>query len=130
MPAPLCLALGSRADAAGARQAARRLARQVGFGSADAERVVRPVAELAGDLWAVDWHADTCRIAVVDGLGHGPAAAAAALAAREVLAAHPDLAPEPALRLLHQALRGTRGAAISIAQIETAANQLIYAGVG
>jgi serine phosphatase RsbU (regulator of sigma subunit) len=83
-----------------------------------------------GDAWSVQWTENACRIAVIDGLGHGPAAAAAARAATDTLAAHPDLAPDEALRLCHQALAGTRGAAISIARIEPAGARLIYAGVG
>jgi serine phosphatase RsbU (regulator of sigma subunit) len=89
-----------------------------------------PAETVNGDTWAVDWHAGACRIAVVDGLGHGPAAAAAALAAREALAAHPALLPAAALLLLHTALQGTRGAAISVAHVDLAAGCLTYAGVG
>jgi serine phosphatase RsbU (regulator of sigma subunit) len=89
-----------------------------------------PTETVNGDTWAIDWHDGACRIAVVDGLGHGPQAAAAALAAREALAAHPDLLPAAALMLLHTALRGTRGAAISIAHVDPASGSLTYAGVG
>lgn len=83
-----------------------------------------------GDGWQVDWHGDTCRIAIIDGLGHGPEAATAASLAQEMLASHPDLAPEPALRACHAGLVGTRGAAISIASIDSAISQLIYVAVG
>ena len=89
-----------------------------------------PTETVNGDTWAIDWHDGACRIAVVDGLGHGPQAAAAALAARQALAAHPDLLPAAALVLLHTALRGTRGAAISIAHVDLATGSLTYAGVG
>jgi serine phosphatase RsbU (regulator of sigma subunit) len=89
-----------------------------------------PGEAVSGDGWALDWHAGRCRLAVVDGLGHGPPAAAAARAALDALAARPDLAPDEALRLCHAALNGTRGAAMSVARLDPAAARLTYAGVG
>ncbi len=83
-----------------------------------------------GDAWQVDWHAGACRVAVVDGLGHGPEASAAASAARTALAGQPELGPAVALRACHQALRGTRGAAMWVGTVDVAARRLAYAGVG
>jgi len=83
-----------------------------------------------GDGWRVDWVGSTCRIAVIDGLGHGPEAALATSVALAELERYPDLAPVPALHRCHEALRGTRGAVISIAAIDCNQPQLIYAGVG
>lgn len=83
-----------------------------------------------GDAWTVQWHGSTCRIALIDGLGHGPAAAAAAQGATDVLLAHPALSPGDAMQACHHALRGTRGAVVSIAGIDLAVGQLTYAGVG
>src|SRR5581483_8982625 len=71
-----------------------------------------------------------CRIAVIDGVGHGPEAAAAAALAVDALAAHPALGPEESLRLCHGALVGSRGAAISIAHLDPVAGQLSFAGIG
>jgi len=67
---------------------------------------------------------------VIDGLGHGPEAAAAARAAVAVLQADPSLGPNQALDRCHRALAGTRGAAISIAAIDLPSSQLRYAGIG
>ncbi len=89
-----------------------------------------PGERVSGDLCDVQRGEQTCRIAVIDGLGHGPEAATAAQAAREALAAHPDAPAIEALGLCHGALAGTRGAAISIAVIDPVAAQLTYAGVG
>jgi serine phosphatase RsbU (regulator of sigma subunit) len=89
-----------------------------------------PTETINGDAWHVDWHTDGCRIAVIDGLGHGPEAAAAASRAREVLTASPDANPVDALRLCHEALRATRGAAIGIATIAPPVMRVTYAGVG
>jgi serine phosphatase RsbU (regulator of sigma subunit) len=83
-----------------------------------------------GDAWATAWPPGACRIAVVDGLGHGPAAAAAAAAATAALAAQPELGPVEALQLCHGALAKSRGAAIAIARIDPADQRLTYAGVG
>lgn len=83
-----------------------------------------------GDAWQVDWYADRCRIAIVDGLGHGPLAADASAAALRVLAAHPELTAEASLRACHRALGSTRGATMSIVVIEPSAATLTYTGVG
>jgi len=45
-----------------------------------------------GDGWAASWDGDACRLTVVDGLGHGPMAAAATRAALDALAARPTYA--------------------------------------
>lgn len=89
-----------------------------------------PGEDVSGDLCDLRRGEQTCRIAVIDGLGHGPEAATAALAARDALAAHPDASAVEALGLCHRVLAGTRGAAISIAVIDSRSAQLTYAGVG
>jgi serine phosphatase RsbU (regulator of sigma subunit) len=85
---------------------------------------------VSGDAWQVDWDGDVCRIAVVDGLGHGPQAAAAALAATADLAAHPGRDPATAVQGCHEALTGTRGAALLIVRVDLRDRQLTIAGVG
>jgi serine phosphatase RsbU (regulator of sigma subunit) len=89
-----------------------------------------PGETVNGDAWQLDWFEGACRIAVIDGLGHGPQAALAADAARASLSARLDLSPVDALRACHVALAGTRGAAMSIATVDAAAAQLTFAGVG
>jgi serine phosphatase RsbU (regulator of sigma subunit) len=85
---------------------------------------------VSGDAWQADWDGDVCRIAVVDGLGHGPQAAAAALAATAELAAYPGRDLAAAIQGCHEALKGTRGAALLVARIDVGARQLSVAGVG
>ena len=104
---------------------------------ADSQQVViaaagRPFPEetVSGDAWHVDWSVDTCRLAVIDGLGHGPEAAAAAEAARASLRANANLTPVDALRACHVALHGTRGAAMWVGTLDLTASQIEYAGVG
>src|ERR1044071_4727239 len=87
-----------------------------------------PGERVNGDAHAVHWTGAAageggnghgrCRIAVIDGLGHGPEAAAAAACAVSFLDEHPDLDPAEALRRSHVAMMGTRGAAISIARLD------------
>ena len=89
-----------------------------------------PGETTSGDAWQVDWHGQTCRIAVIDGLGHGAAAATAARAATTVLADHPELSVVEAVQRCHGALRGARGAALLIAGIDVAMSALTVAGVG
>jgi hypothetical protein len=83
-----------------------------------------------GDLAQVDWSDDRCRIAVIDGLGHGAQAAADAAQAAAVLHQHPELLPSDALNLCHRALRGRRGAAMSVATIDLGRYRLFFAGIG
>jgi Stage II sporulation protein E (SpoIIE) len=67
-------------------------------------------------------------LAIVDGLGHGVAAAQAADAALAQLAHDPALALPDLLRELDAALLSTRGAAVGLARID--GQRLQYAGVG
>jgi serine phosphatase RsbU (regulator of sigma subunit) len=78
----------------------------------------------------VDWHNGSCRIAVVDALGHGPLAAEVAACADQALAANPQLDPVSSLMTCHRALTGTRGAAIGFVKIDPDSSQLEYAGIG
>jgi len=71
-----------------------------------------------------------CRIALVDGLGHGFQAAAAASAALAALANEPALNPVDAVHRCHEALADTRGAALLVVSIDVSRGQLIGAGAG
>ena len=83
-----------------------------------------------GDAHAIHQSDGICRIAVIDGLGHGVEAAAASARAVAVLDAHPELDPAEALRRCHTALVGTRGAAISVARLDLTRGEMVYAGIG
>lgn len=94
--------------------------------------VCLPVAseEVCGDAWAVDASSARTALLVVDGLGHGPPAAAAAGAAIRVFRDMPDAEPAQLMHALHAALRPTRGAAAAAAVVDRAAGRLRYSGVG
>lgn len=83
-----------------------------------------------GDGWHVASDGDAFAMLVVDGLGHGSFAAAAARAAGSAFAAEPFRAPAEALQHLHRAMSGTRGAAAACALLPPASEALEYAGVG
>jgi anti-sigma regulatory factor (Ser/Thr protein kinase) len=93
--------------------------------------VPAPGETVCGDAWRISREADG-RIAlmIADGLGHGPGAAAASDAACAVFWANPFAAPDVLIETMHAALAGTRGAAISVAQIDPPRGVLRYAGVG
>lgn len=67
---------------------------------------------------------------VVDGLGHGPAAAEAALRAVDAVTRASSERVEVLIELCHRVLAGTRGVAMTLARIDFAANTLTWAGIG
>jgi len=87
-----------------------------------------PGEEVSGDTWfSITTEAST-RIVVIDGAGHGPLANHAATVAADVLRDNAHLSAEQALGLCHTRLYGTRGAVISIADIQ--GDKLRFVGVG
>jgi len=69
-------------------------------------------------------------IIVADGLGHGPQAAEASLAATSVFGASPAAGPMDILARAHGELRSTRGAAVSILHLDTQADTIRCCGAG
>ena len=67
---------------------------------------------------------------VVDGLGHGPAAADCARAAAEAFRERETDSPVELLREVHGALRSLRGAAVAIGHLEWSRGQMEYCGIG
>jgi anti-sigma regulatory factor (Ser/Thr protein kinase) len=85
---------------------------------------------VCGDGWAHQYGPGWARIMVADGLGHGPLAAEAADAARTVFNANAHHELPTVLNAMHQRLRATRGAAVSIVHLDFAAGKIQAAGVG
>ncbi|GAB3409133.1 SpoIIE family protein phosphatase [Massilia agilis] len=83
-----------------------------------------------GDGWAVGCHERGATLLAADGLGHGPEAAAAAKAAIGALERNRDLEPAELMARANEALRITRGAALALAHIDCAHDQLRFAGIG
>ncbi|MCQ4041088.1 SpoIIE family protein phosphatase [Streptantibioticus rubrisoli] len=117
------------------RMADRRTTRR-----AEAAPAVRPVrvggvhvplvGETCGDAWACVPGRDRLTLVLADGLGHGPEGARASAAAVDELRRVPDLPPVEMLRRLDDALRGTRGAAVALAQLAQHTGHMLFAGVG
>jgi hypothetical protein len=84
----------------------------------------------SGDLAVVNVLPGGTLVAGVDGLGHGAEAARAAGRAGEVVRASPGPDLVPLMQRCHIALRGTRGAAISLAFISTSEGGMTWLGVG
>jgi phosphoserine phosphatase RsbX len=68
--------------------------------------------------------------AVIDGLGHGDAAADASEAAAEILKAHVDDPPQRLLERCHEELRRTRGAVMTLAWFDLGERTMAWTGVG
>ncbi len=86
--------------------------------------------EVSGDDWAC--HAELSRhlLLVVDGLGHGPAAATAAAAAVRTFQDCVHQSPQHIVETAHASLRNTRGAALAIAEIEFDQQTVRFTGIG
>jgi phosphoserine phosphatase RsbX len=79
---------------------------------------------------AIDINGDAALFGVMDGLGHGPAAAAAALRAIDALTRARTERIEVLIQLCHRVLAGTRGVAMTLARVDFAASTLTWTGVG
>jgi anti-sigma regulatory factor (Ser/Thr protein kinase) len=89
-----------------------------------------PGEEECGDAWVVEQQARRCLVMIADGLGHGPAAAEAAHAIVDVCRRHATRTPAEILEAAHAAARGTRGAAVGVAEIDRTKQVVRFAGVG
>ena len=83
-----------------------------------------------GDSWSVSNAPTQATLMLADGLGHGPLAEQASNAAASAIAREPGLPPAALLDDAHAMLRHTRGAAVSVAQVDTHEEQVRFAGVG
>lgn len=101
-------------------------------GTPDTGVVCRPISgEIAcGDAWLVRGRGERILIAVVDGLGHGVDAAIAADAAIASIERTQSQPLAQIVQAAHGALRPTRGAALSVAELDAKTRQIRFAGVG
>jgi anti-sigma regulatory factor (Ser/Thr protein kinase) len=92
--------------------------------------VPHPLETESGDGWSVRSGSRSTWVLVADGLGHGPHAASAAKEAQKAFESAPLASPRELLERIHIALRATRGAAVAIAEIDSSAAVVRFAGVG
>lgn len=83
-----------------------------------------------GDAWAVVDDGARTTVIVVDGLGHGPAAAEASRAAVTAFESAADVDLESLARRVHEAMRGTRGGAVALCRLDAQRGHAEYVGVG
>ena len=87
--------------------------------------------EVCGDAWGIEERAGQMRTVLLDGLGHGPLASDASQRAVGIFRQADRIdTPASILRHAHEGLKGTRGAVMAVAQIDTAAGSVQFAGVG
>lgn len=94
--------------------------------------LTRPIEgeEVCGDAYAV-WRGDgVLRLMVCDGSGHGQLAASAAAAAVRSFCEDTSGAAVDVVRRVHAALRGTRGGAVAVADVDPVARTVRFAGIG
>jgi phosphoserine phosphatase RsbX len=90
-----------------------------------------PGEHVSGDQpIALDIDDGAALFGVMDGLGHGPEAAAAALRALDALKRAQTERVEVLVQLCHRVLSGTRGVAMTLARVDFAAGTLTWTGVG
>ncbi|MBA1189246.1 ATP-binding protein [Pseudomonas entomophila] len=83
-----------------------------------------------GDTWALAMTEQGVAALVIDGLGHGEDAEAAAHAGAAVFEATPFADLQGAIAAMHQAMLGTRGGAVALARYERARRHFSFAGIG
>jgi serine phosphatase RsbU (regulator of sigma subunit) len=89
-----------------------------------------PGEMLSGDAHLVVPFPGGALMAAVDGLGHGPAAEAAARAAIEVLRQAPHRPVAELVAACDEALKRLRGVVMSLASFDVARSQMTWLGVG
>jgi len=89
-----------------------------------------PYETVSGDSCRIAHEDGRLAISMVDGLGHGPDAAAAAAAAMSAFETEPFRDLPAIVELSHTRMRGTRGGALAVAQIDIHNSTLKYVGVG
>jgi phosphoserine phosphatase RsbX len=85
---------------------------------------------MSGDLAVVSRLPQGALVAGIDGVGHGSEAARAARTAAAAIREDPDDDLVRLVQRCHSALRGTRGAAISLALVSTSGSRMTWLGVG
>ncbi len=83
-----------------------------------------------GDSHVVQPFPNGVLVAALDGIGHGEEACQAAEVAAKLLAAHAEDNVIALLKRCHEALRGTRGAVISLASFNGSQAVMTWSGVG
>ena len=84
----------------------------------------------SGDGWAAWTAGALTSLFVCDGVGKGTEASAAACAALDAFRRHAERAAQHVIGAVHDALRGTRGAAVAVAELDYRTGTLRYCALG
>ncbi|MYT73825.1 SpoIIE family protein phosphatase [Streptomyces sp. SID8367] len=111
-----------------------------GWGSRPvAAGLTRPISgeTVCGDTWAVRAVAPAdgsepglLTVLMCDGLGHGPLAARVSDRARQIFRETAAEQPRDIVSQLHEGLRGSRGAALAVAEVDRRAGRVTLCGIG
>ncbi|WP_394622030.1 ATP-binding protein [Lentzea sp. JNUCC 0626] len=98
----------------------------------DAAGLTRPISgeQVCGDAYAACRTPGRLMLMMCDGSGHGPLAATASTAAVRLFREMSHARPEEIVARVHAELRGTRGGAVGIAEIDLVAKSVRYCGLG
>jgi hypothetical protein len=83
-----------------------------------------------GDVWEIAIHGREVSILMIDGLGHGPEAEAAAMAGAKAFNRGPFALPVTLLENIDHEMRGTRGGVAALAQFTPARDKVRFIGIG
>jgi anti-sigma regulatory factor (Ser/Thr protein kinase) len=92
--------------------------------------VAKDGESFCGDSWRSVYTDKRIRLVMIDGLGHGLPAYAAAEEAYEMFALAPENTPVDQIRSLNNDLKKTRGAVITVVYLDFLNKQIIYSGIG
>lgn len=92
--------------------------------------VPKPGETLSGDAWCYHERVEGIVVAGIDGLGHGLGAHHAAAEACRVFEAEKHRPPLRLMQVLHEALRPTRGAAVTLLEVDWNAGRATSVAVG
>jgi len=85
---------------------------------------------VSGDMYLIRPFPNGVLVAAVDGLGHGPDAAASAQVAISTLETNADQPIVALVRRCHEALKGLRGVVMSLASFDKTENTMTWLGIG
>lgn len=91
----------------------------------------KPGETLNGDSYAIT-HLSATRtlVSVIDGLGHGKEAHLASSLAKEQILLRQDSPVDVLIKQIHSALKGTRGATVALALIDSEKKTIRFTGIG
>lgn len=83
-----------------------------------------------GDVGLIKCDAHVCIVALMDGLGHGVEARAAAVMARDYIEAYVHTPIEHLISGMHERLKGSRGVVAALLKINMLTGEMTYSGMG